>query len=88
MATFKLNFPIETEEAENFWASRHRLNRIKAIIAFSLNVDNANDNLRRFGYHYDYRQKYLKLYAQYVNSPAMTNVPFSTTEEAWYSPNP
>lgn len=86
MSSFKLNFPIETEDALKFWGSKHRLNRIKAIIAFSLDVDNANDNLRRAGYHYSYRRKYLDHYQQYVNQPKMDTVPFSGLDDDWYNP--
>ncbi|MCS5737470.1 hypothetical protein, partial [Herbiconiux daphne] len=68
---FKLNFPIESPEAYKFWGSKHKLNRIKAIIAFSLDVDNANDNLRRAGYYNLYRKRMLKHYSKYVNDPQM-----------------
>ncbi|HHB8426213.1 hypothetical protein [Klebsiella pneumoniae] len=85
---FKLNFPVETEEAQRFWASKHRLNRIKAIIAFSTDMKNANDNLRRAGYSYMYRQKYLKAYKCYVNSPSMKIVMFSDLQDEWFDPIP
>lgn len=85
---FKLNFPVETEEAQRFWASKHRLNRIKAIIAFSTDLDNANDNLRRAGYSYMYRKKYLKAYSCYVNSPSMKVVIYSDLHDLWYDPKP
>ncbi|ELQ8980640.1 hypothetical protein R3B00_001302 [Klebsiella pneumoniae] len=88
MAEYKLNYPIETDEAKKFWESRHRLNRIKAIIAFSLDLDNANDNLRREGYHNTYRRKYLDLYQCYVNRPDMQSIPFSGLDELWYEPKP
>lgn len=85
---FKLNYPVETEEAQSFWASKHRLNRIKAIIAFSLNIDNANDNLRRAGYSRQYRKRYLETYKCYVNSPSMKIIPFSDLHDLWFEPQP
>ena len=88
MDNFKLNYPIETEEAQKFWASRHALNHIKAIIAFSTDLDNANDNLRRFGYAYHYRKRYLKLYAKYVKDPSMKKIPYSNLDDLWYNPKP
>lgn len=88
MANYKLNFPIETEDAKKFWASRHRLNRIKAIMAFSLDLDNANDNLRRAGYYRQYRKKYLALYASVVNKPTMAGIPFSDLDDHWWNPKP
>ena len=85
---FKLNFPVETEEARRFWASKHRLNRIKAIIAFSTDLKNANDNLRRAGYASIFRHKMLNLYKCYVNQPKMGLIPFSDLSEPWYEPIP
>lgn len=83
---FKLNYPIETDKAFQFWASKHKLNRIKAIIAFSLDLENANDNLRRHGYYNLYRKRYLKKYQAYVNNPKMDNIPFSTLDDEWWNP--
>ncbi|HDG7833282.1 TPA: hypothetical protein PCJ90_001350 [Klebsiella quasipneumoniae] len=83
---FLLNFPVETEEAQRFWASKHRLNRVKAIIAFSTDLDNANDNLRRHGYKSIYRHKMLNFYKCYVNQPKMNSIPFSGLDEYWYNP--
>lgn len=73
-----LNFPITTEEAQKFWASKNIENNVKAIIAFSLNLNNANDNLKRYGYKYLYRQKKIKEYGQYVNNPSMSGIPFTS----------
>ncbi len=86
MSEYKLNYPIETEEAREFWASKHRLNRIKAIIAFSTSYDNANDNLRRAGYYNMYRKKYLNMYKKYINQPDMKKVLFSQVSELWFDP--
>lgn len=71
------NFQITTEKAKEFWGSRHKLNRAKAIIAFSLDADNANDNLRRAGYANLWRKRLLRNFKQYVNDPQMNNIPFS-----------
>lgn len=83
---FKLNYPIETPEAWKFWSSKHKLNRIKAIIAFSLSYENANDNLRRHGYSNLYRKKYLNHYRQYINNHQMKTIPFSDTADEWWNP--
>lgn len=72
-----LNFLIETKEAQKFWASINKENKLKAIIAFSLNLDNANHNLRRFGYKNIYRKIKLKEYGEYVNNPSMVGIPFT-----------
>lgn len=86
MAQYKLNFPIVTDEAYAFWESRHKLNRIKAIIAFSLDLDNANDNLRRAGYYRQYRKRYLDIYGCIVHMPDMKDIPFSPLTEHWWDP--
>lgn len=74
---YTLNYPIETEEAQRFWASINKDNKIKAIIAFSLNLDNANHNLRRYGYKNIYRKIKLKEFGEYVNNPSMVGIPFT-----------
>lgn len=79
---------METPEAVAFWSSRHKLNRIKAIMAFSLDLDNANDNLRRAGYYRQYRKRYLQIYSTIIADPAMKNVPFSQLDEFWWDPKP
>lgn len=91
MAQYKLNFPIVTDEAYAFWESRHKLNRIKAIIAFSLNLENANDNLRRAGYYRQYRKRFLQVYASLVAKPDMKPADgfhLSDLTEYWWDPKP
>lgn len=79
------NFPITTNKAREFWESKHKLNRAKAIIAFSLDEDNANDNLRRHGEINHFRKRLLRNYKQYVNNPKMDNIPFSpVNNKPWY----
>jgi hypothetical protein len=82
---YKLNYPMQ-QSAVKYWESRHRLNRIKAIIAYSTDLDNANDNLRRRDYPYSFRQRYLKKYAAYVANPSMKGIPYSDLEDNWYNP--
>ncbi|HDU5574526.1 TPA: hypothetical protein RFV54_001059 [Klebsiella aerogenes] len=82
--TYRLNFPIETEQAQLFWASYHKLNRVKAIIAFSLDEDNANDNLRRFGFTRGFREICLKKYKQHIGDHKMLNIPYSVIASEWY----
>lgn len=82
---FKLNFPVETKEAQAFWASKHKCNRLKAIIAFSLNEKNAIDNMRRHGFQTHLRQRALAAYKQYIASPTMTSIPFSEMEDEWWN---
>lgn len=79
-----LNYPITTPEAERFWGSKHRSNKVKSIIAFSLDKNDANNNLRRYGYTYLYRQKALKHYGVYVNDPEMATIPFSKLSDPWW----
>lgn len=81
---FKLNYPIETPEAKAFWASRHKCNKMKSIIAFSLDLSNANDNLRRAGYRRHWRLRALNNFGMYVNKPTMATVPFSEIETPWW----
>lgn len=85
---FKLNYPIETEEAQKFWASNHKCNRVKAIVAFSLNEANANDNLRRFGYPRAFRKRVLDNFSQYVNQPDMKGIPMSDMKDFWWEEMP
>lgn len=79
-----LNYPIETPEAEKFWASNHKSNKVKAIIAFSLDLENANANLGRYGYTRAWRNRALYHFGQYVNQPDMAAVPFSELSTPWY----
>ncbi|EBW2292206.1 hypothetical protein DFV88_24800 [Salmonella enterica subsp. enterica serovar Newport] len=78
---YKHNYEIKTPLQIKFWSSAHRDNRIKAIIAFSLDYDNANDNLRRAGYTFGYRHKKLEEYKQYINHYDFADVPYSTITE-------
>lgn len=85
---FRLNFPVETPAAYKFWASNHKANKVKAIIAFSLDADNANDNLRRYGYYKLFRDRALKAFVQYVNNPSMAGVPYSELKDPWWREMP
>lgn len=80
----KKPFPIETEEAKTFWASRHKCNRMKAIIAFSTDLKNANDNLRRSGYGVHWRNRALNNFGMFVNKPSMASVPFTEMSTPWW----
>ncbi|UIW10596.1 hypothetical protein PQC38_gp120 [Aeromonas phage BUCT695] len=84
MYNFKLNYPIQTEEAKKFWGSRHKCNRAKAIIAFSLNEENAFDNLRRHGYYHLWRHRAWDAFGMYVNKPDMEGIPFSEMETPYW----
>jgi len=85
---YKLNYPVETEAALKFWSSNHKANKCKAIIAFSLNMKNANDNLRRYGYALHFRERALKAFASYVNNPSMAGVPYSEMSDPWWTEMP
>lgn len=85
---YKLNYPVETPEALAFWSSNHRCNRMKAIIAFSLDLDNANDNLRRAGYSRQFRKRALFNFCMYVNQPAMSGIPLNDLSDVWYEVMP
>ncbi|MGL5012918.1 MAG: hypothetical protein ACRC6V_01340 [Bacteroidales bacterium] len=80
----KNHFPIETEEAYKFWASRHICNRMKAIIAFSTDLDDAKNNLRRFGYAYHFRARALHAYQNYIAKPEMETIPFTPLGVDWW----
>lgn len=81
---FKHNYPIETDEAREFWASNHKCNRMKAIIAFSFDLHNANMNLLRAGYSRLWRLRALNNFGMYVNSPLMRRIPYSEIETPWW----
>lgn len=85
---FKLNYPIETPEAIKLWGSEHVCNRMKAIIAFSLNLENANDNLRRFGYKLQWRKRALAAFGQYVSTPDAIGIPFSEMSDFYWNEMP
>lgn len=79
-----LNYPIETDEAKAMWASKHKCNKMKAIIAFSLDLDNANDNLRRYGYTLAWRTKAIDAFGTYVNNPDCTGIPLTPLSTPWW----
>lgn len=79
-----LNYPIETEAAKKFWASKHKCNKMVSIIAFSLNLDNANDNLRRFGYTLQWRKKAIRAFGAHVNQPTMAGIEFHELSKPWW----
>ncbi|MGL5583487.1 MAG: hypothetical protein ACRDCE_21370 [Cetobacterium sp.] len=80
----RMAYPIKTPEAYAFWASHHKCNRIKAIIAFSTSVDDAMHNMRRFGIQSHLRLRALKAFSGFVASPDMDNIPFSEMETPWW----
>ena len=80
MELFKLNYPVKTANAKKFWGSRHICNRMQCIIAFSLNLSNANDNLRRAGYSYAWRKRALLAFGAGVNKPTMPASSFKFAE--------
>lgn len=80
----KLNYPITTELQMKFWGSRHKCNRMKSIISFSLDLQDASDNLRRHGYKLLWRQKAIFHFGQYVNTPDMVGMPFTPMEVPWW----
>ena len=79
-----LNYPIKTEEAKKFWASKHKCNRAKAIMAFSTDLYDANWNLIQYGYSNSWRDKIFAHYGQYVNQPDMVNIPFTPMSIPWW----
>lgn len=80
----KYKFPIVTEQAQRFWASKHKCNRMKAIIAFSEDLFDANHNLKRMGYKRMWRLRALNNFGTYVANPDMTNIPLSPMEVPWW----
>lgn len=90
VSVHKYRFPIETEEAKKFWASRHICNRVKAIIAFSLDMNDAMLNLRRhlpkdFSHNnFHFRKRAVNAWQHYVNMPDMEKVPFTPLGVDWW----
>lgn len=80
----RLAYPIETPEAYKFWGSRHLCNRVKAIIAFSKTLEDANNNLRRFGYQRHFRKRAINAWQFYVDMPDMEKVPFTPLSMPWW----
>lgn len=80
----KMPFPIETPNAYKFWASRHVCNRVKAIISFSLDREDAMHNLRRFGFPYHFRARAWNAWQHFVARPDMDNIPFTPLGVPWW----
>jgi len=81
---FKLNYPIETPEAYAFWASRHKCNVMKSYIAYSTDLADANDNLKRAGYSLHWRKKAIASFGKWVAYPEMRRIPFSELETPYW----
>lgn len=77
-------YKIETIDAVRFWSSSHKCNKVKAIIAFSKDLDDANNNLRRVGYKNIMRKRSLAALGGLVNNPSMASVPYSTGADVWW----
>lgn len=78
-------YSIKTVDAYRFWTSNHKCNILKAIIAFSINKEEANTNLRRMGYGNLHRKKAIAALGIYINNPDMRSIPYSTGKEAWWN---
>lgn len=83
-AMHKMAFPIETEEALKFWGSRHLCNRVKAIISFSLNEEDAMHNMRRLGFQYHIRKRAWNAWQNYVAQPNMDKIEFTPLSIPWW----
>lgn len=84
---FRLPFPIETDAAKKFWASRHICNRAKAIVAFSRNRDEALRLMRRYlpGRHtYHFRERAWNAWKNFSNDPSMAAMPFTPLGVEWW----
>lgn len=80
----RLAYPIITPEAYKFWGSRHLCNRVKAIIAFSKTLEDANSNLRRNGFQTHFRKRAINAWQHYVDMPDMDKVPFTPLGIDWW----
>lgn len=80
----KYAYPIETPEAYKFWASRHVCNQVKAIISFSRNLNEANDNLRKSGFQRHFRKRAINAWQHYVGMPEMDRIPFTPMGIEWW----
>lgn len=79
------NYPVETPEAERFWASEHKCNIAKAYIAFSKDQEDFNNQMRRAGYSYQWRKRCWANLGPYVNDPSMVGIPFSEFEDRYWT---
>ncbi|MGL5015957.1 MAG: hypothetical protein ACRC6V_17015 [Bacteroidales bacterium] len=81
----KMAYPIETEAAYKFWGSRHVCNRVKAIISFSTDIEDALLNLRRHGFtSYHFRKRATDTWGSWVARPDMDTIPFTPLGVDWW----
>ncbi len=79
------NYPIETPTQIKFWASSHKCNQAKAVIAFSYDEENAHRNMRRLlGWSYFFRKRALDSFGHFINTPSMSGIPFSEMENPYW----
>ncbi len=69
--------PIQGETALKFWSSANVCNRVRAICAYSLDAEDANKNLERYGYPNSFRKRVLKSSGVEFNNPLMTGIGFN-----------
>ena len=69
--------PIQGELALQFWASANTCNRIRAICAYSLDEEDANRNLTRYGYTNAFRKRVLAKPGIAYNNPTMNGIPYN-----------
>lgn len=70
--------PIQGEIAMLFWASANICNRVRAICAYSVDAEDANRNLARYGYTNSFRKRVLKARGIDFNNPTMNGIPYNT----------
>lgn len=69
--------PIQGEVALKFWSSSNICNRVRAICAYSVDYEDANRNLTRYGYSNSFRKRVLGKAGIVFNNPTMENLPFN-----------
>ncbi len=74
MATLR---PIQGEVAMRFWSSSILSNRIMAICAYSLDAEDANMNLHRYGYSNSFRKRVINSGNAVYNNALMTGITYN-----------
>ena len=82
----KLPFPVVTREAQKFWASKHICNRVKAVISFSRNREEALRLMRIYvpGKPHHFRERAWNAWKLYVGLHEMDKIPYSEMEDKWW----
>lgn len=73
----KVYLPMTSPEAYEFFASNHKCNHAKAVMAHSATMQQANDTFWRRGFTLQMRKRFLKTYKKYLGQQDMSTIPMS-----------